>query len=418
MKEQFAVIRGLAARLAEAAAQPRYQQNRRRWQQHNGLCRVQAPLLWICPDEDGGWLELVKPETLCTTDPDLRALEFQLRKLLYHHEHFADDFVLEPLVRFEMPGQYTGYTYGSASQTSAWGIPIHGQGVSKNAYHLQNYLDDEQNVRRLLEHEVDFVPDTARIRHLRALYEEAVDGLVRIDFVLPYVVLVQSLLIELVHLRGLEQLMYDLYDNEEMLHSILDHMADSKVRLLERLEAENRLFDNRTNIYTGSGGLGYLPDPVPDPAHPKLTDLWGFADSQEFSEVSPGMFREFALQYQARGLSRFGMACYGCCEPLDGKYEMIFSALPNLRRLSVSPWSNIENAAENIGARAIYSWKPNPALICSGFDDDEVCALLRRVKNATGGRCFTEVILKDIRTCDPRALERFVTLVRRELGQP
>lgn len=416
MKEQFAIIRELAAQLAQAAAQPRYAENRRRWQAHNGLVEIQRPLLWICPDEDGGWLELVPEESLRTTHPDLRVLERQLRKLLYHHRHFADDFVLEPLVRFEMPGEYTGYAYGNASQTSAWGIPMQGQGVSKNAYHLNNHLDDPENIRRLLEHEVDFIPDTQRIRELQALYDEVVDGLVRIDFVLPYVVLVQSLLIELVHLRGLEQLMYDLYDEPELLHQILSHMAQSKVRLLDRLEQENRLFDNRTNIYTGSGGLGYLPDPVKDPAHIRLSDLWGFADSQEFSQVSPAMLREFALPYQAMGLTKFGMACYGCCEPLDDKYEMIFEFLPNIRRLSVSPWSNIEIAAENIGKKAIYSWKPNPALICSGFEEGEIRKLLRRVKDATAGRCFTEVILKDIRTCNPQALEDFVTLVRQELS--
>ena len=38
------------------------------------------------------------------------------------------------------------------------------------------------------------------------------------------------------------------------------------------------------------------------------------------------------------------------------------------------------------------------------------------MKDATAGRCFTEVILKDIRTCNPQALEDFVTLVRQELG--
>ena len=49
MKEQFAIIRELAAQLAEAAAQPRYAENRRRWQAHNGLVEIQRPLLWICP---------------------------------------------------------------------------------------------------------------------------------------------------------------------------------------------------------------------------------------------------------------------------------------------------------------------------------------------------------------------------------
>ena len=102
------------------------------------------------------------------------------------------------------------------------------------------------------------------------------------------------------------------------------------------------------------------------------------------------------------------------CIPLF--YSGIFYFFSNIRRLSVSPWSNIEIAAENIGKKAIYSWKPNPALICSGFEEGEIRKLLGRVKDATAGRCFTEVILKDIRTCNPQALEDFVTLVRQELG--
>ncbi len=46
--------------------------------------------------------------------------------------------------------------------------------------------------------------------------------------------------------------------NPERLHQVLNHMAESKADLLDRLEREHRLFDNRTNVYTGSGGLGYL----------------------------------------------------------------------------------------------------------------------------------------------------------------
>ena len=413
------IIRELAARLREISQEPQYEVKRRRWMLHDALAGDKQPLLWICPDEDanGGWAELVPLNSLQTEDPDLHPLECQLRRLIYHHDHFDDDFVIEPLVRFEMPGEYTGYTFADSTQRTAWGIPIQGQGVSKHSYHLQNYLDDEENVEKLLAHEVDFLPDEARIQTLRTKYEEAVDGQIRVDFVLPYVVLVQSLLIELVHLRGLEELMYDLYESPEWLLRIMDHMSDSKTRLLDRLERENRLFDNRTNIYTGSGGLGYLPDPPQDPGHIRLSDMWGFADAQEFTSVSPKMFEEFALPYQAQGLKKFGMACYGCCEPLDQKYDMIFKHLPNIRRLSVSPWANIDLAAEQIQDRAIYSWKPSPSLVTMTFDEDTLRGQLRHLRQATGGKCFTEVILKDIRTCGaPGSLERYAKLFREEMG--
>lgn len=417
MTQDFSAIRALAAELRNVAAQPEYTQKRRLWAEHNNLSGSKQPLLWICPDEDGGWQDLVPQDRLVCTHPDLRALEWQLRKLLFHHEHLHDDFVQEPVVRFDLPGDYTGYLYGSATQTKAWGIDITPLSVSRNAYHLPDYLEDPANVERLLAHEVDFVPDEQRFEALRALYEEAVDGAVRVQFTLPYCALVQSLFIDLVHLRGLSELLLDFYDNPEWLHAILDHMSASKARLLERLDRRQLLFDNRTNIYTGSGGLGYLPTTPCEDRNAKIDMLWGFADAQELSGVSPAMFAEFALPYQGRGLQRFGMACYGCCEPLDDRFTSIFSALPNLRRLSVSPWSSVEKAAEAIGDRAIYSWKPNPSLLGVREGGQEMLRALRSWRKATRDHCHTEVILKDIRTCRLEDLQAFLALYRQTVDE-
>ena len=412
--EQFRLLRELAKQVREIAHTSANDAKRQKWADHNDLKGGTEPLLWVCPDEDGGWVELIPEERIVCTDPRLRPLERQLRKYIYHAQHFDDDFVFEPLVRFDLPGTYTGYTYAKADQTSAWGIPIKGHGVSKEAYHLDNYLSDQRNVETLLNHEVDFIVDEQEYRIQRDLYETVLDGLLRVDIVMPYVPLVQSLLIELVHLHGLEELLIDLYDKPEQVKAIVRHMAVSKKALLERLEAGNLLFDNNTNIYTGSGGLGYSNVKVADPQHVRLSEMWGFADSQEFSSVSPQMFKEFALEYQKIGLSLFGKGCYGCCEPLDDRFEMVFEALPNIRRLSVSPWSNVEVAAKKIGNKAIFSWKPNPAIICCGFDEKEMESQLRHVREVTKG-CTTEIILKDIRTCDntPAHLQKFANLVNR-----
>lgn len=411
-KEDLKIIRTLAAEVAELSKLPRYECARRKWTEHNDLKRCTEPLIWVCPDDDGGWLELVPYSSLKTEYADMRVLEHRLRKLIYQHKHFNDDYVQEPVLRFDIPGEYTGYTYADAYQKFAWGIPIHAKGVTSGAYHLDNYLDDEENVEKLLQHEVDFIPDDAEYRRLSTKYTEAVDGLIEIQFIIPYVTLVQSLLIELVHLRGLTELMMDLYDNPEWLHKILDHMSASKARLLDRLEQKGMLYDNRTNIYTGSGGLGYTSHHMGD-GSAKLSNMWGFADSQEFSDVSPAMFSELAIAYQKRGLNKFGLISYGCCEPLNNKFDMIFSSLPNIRRLSVSPWSDVNIAAENIRNKAIFSWKPNPSLICCGIDELTVSKMLAETAKATKG-CVTEIILKDVRTCDgtPEHMQKFIEMTR------
>lgn len=410
-KKQLQVIRELAKKLREISHLPQNRTKAQKWANHNDLKGSTEPLLWICPDDDGGWLELVPSAELMTKDKDLRQLEVKLRRYIYHFNHFHDDFVFEPVIRFDIPGEYTGYMYGDSKQKTAWGIDIDSYNISKDAYHLNNYLNNEKNIERLLNHEVDFIVDVNEYTRLKNKFQEAVEGIIDVQFILPYTVLVQSLLIELVHLRGLEELMYDLYDNGELIESIMGHMADSKVRLLEKLEEKNMLFDNKTNIYTGSGGLGYSNVPVKDKNHVKLSDMWGFADAQEFSNVSNEMFEHYAIQYQKRGLTKFGLACYGCCEPLDNKYDSIFKEIPNIRRLSVSPWADVKIAAENIKNKGIFSWKVNPSKICTGFDEDEIYQLLKSTADITKD-CTMEIILKDIRTCDhtPRHLQKFIKI--------
>lgn len=416
-EKQIHYLRELAKRLQEIAGTEENTRNRQRWADHNDLNGIQRPLLWVCPDDDGGWLELVPNERLRCADADLRELEMRLLKYLYQYEYLKDDFVFESSVYFNMPGVYTGYLYGNTDQDTAWGIAIEKKKIGKDAYHLDNFLKTEKDYETLLNHEVDFITDEAEYRRLKEKYEEALGGILKVEFHLPYSVLVQSHLIELTHLRGLSNLMYDLYDEPELLGDVLHHMGETKAGLLRKLESERRLFENRKNIYTGSGGLGYSNAPQKKDEDILLKDMWGFADAQEFSGVSPQMFEEFAIQNQKIGLNLFGFGCYGCCEPLDHKYDAIYRNITNIRRLSVSPWSDIPMAVENIGQKAIFSWKPDPSRICTGFDEDEVLKWLREVARQTRD-CYTEIILKDIRTCagTNRYLVKFIELVRRAFG--
>ena len=50
----------------------------------------------------------------------------------------------------------------------------------------------------------------------------------------------------------------------------------------------------------------------------------------------------------------------GSCEPLDNKIEIV-KKIPNLRKISITPWANINRAAEAVGESYVISAKPNPA---------------------------------------------------------
>ena len=124
-----------------------------------------------------------------------------------------------------------------------------------------------------------------------------------------------------------------------------------------------------------------------------------FGLAQMFSTVSPKMFKEFEVDYSSRICARFGLVYYGCCDPLDKKMAQV-RLIPNVRKISMSPWVNQERGAAEIRSDYVYSRKPSPALLAfDPFDpqairDDLMATHAACEKN----HCSLEFILKDIST--------------------
>jgi hypothetical protein len=124
------------------------------------------------------------------------------------------------------------------------------------------------------------------------------------------------------------------------------------------------------------------------------------------------MHEEFSLQYERPLLARFGLNGYGCCEDLTHKLDRVFT-IPNLRRISISPFANVDACAEKLGGRYIFSWKPNPSHIVGGFDEDFIRQYVGHTLEAARG-CVLEIILKDTHTCehDPSRFTRWAHVAR------
>ena len=113
--------------------------------------------------------------------------------------------------------------------------------------------------------------------------------------------------------------------------------------------------------------------------------------------MSPQMFEEFIFPYQLPILERFGLNCYGCCEPLDLRWHII-KRIPRLRRVSVSPWSNVETMADALQDTFIYSRKPAPTDIAVANPDwSKIRSELRELFRVTR-KNRVEIIMKDNHT--------------------
>jgi hypothetical protein len=223
----------------------------------------------------------------------------------------------------------------------------------------------------------------------------------------------------LVNLRGLSQMMYDMLDEPDNLHRMMAFLRDGHMAKLDFLEKNNLLSLNNDGTYVGSGGFGWTHElPEKDfTGQVRTQDMWGFAESQETVGVSPSMFAEFIFPYQLDILSRFGLNCYGCCEPVDSRWKIIEN-IPHLRRVSVSPWAKIPRMAEYLGSHFIFSMKPNPAdLAMPTFDENRIRSGLHdAMRIARKNNCRMEIIMKDNNTInkDPQRVIRWVKIAREE----
>jgi len=218
-------------------------------------------------------------------------------------------------------------------------------------------------------------------------------------------------------LRGLEQVMLDMYENPGMLHDAMAFLEEGNRRMVKQYEQLNILDLNNDGTYHSSGGVGYtdeLPKPDYNPARIRTCDMWASAEAQEMAEVSPEMHDEFILQYEKRLLEPFGLNGYGCCEDLTRKFDYVFT-IPNIRRISISPWSDVDKCAEKLQGNYIFSWKPHPSHLVGNFDAQKIREYIKHTLDVTKD-CVIEMILKDTHTCENHP-ERFTiwTDIAREL---
>jgi hypothetical protein len=380
------ILRGLAGQVEELASRPVEEEKRELWYAHNDLIPVR-PLV-LC-DPEGGWSEIIAEASLqCEGDLAQRWERF-LRKEIFWGESLQDDKVIEPF--FNIP-QY--------AVESDWGLrETRVGGQNKGAFVWQAALKDYQDMDQLHPPQIHVDDDQTK-----ALFEQAEDvfrGLLKVRRKNIWWWSL-GLTLTLSRLRGLEQMMFDMIDHPDELHKLMAFLRDGTLAKIDFLEESGLLCLNNDNTSVGSGGFGWtkqLPWNGFDGVHVHTQDMWGFAESQETSGVSPEMFSEFVFQYQLPLLERFGLNCYGCCEALNARWDSI-KTIPNLRRVSVSPWADVRDMAEKLQDRFIFSLKPHPAyLAVSPIDEDFIRENLREaLKIARENHCHVEIIMKDTHT--------------------
>ncbi len=399
------VLRRLAGQVAELAARPIEEEKRRLWYAHNSL-QPTRPVIFC--DPENGWNEIIRPADLECEGVVGRWWEMRLRKEIFWGTQMGDDYTIMPY--FDTPHVHTG-------GLEDWGLKervIGGEPGGSYVWEAPIRSPEDIQQVRMPEIQVDW-PATQRLAEMaHSIFGDLLTVRIRTNWWWTL-----GMTMKLAHLRGLQQIMLDMVDNPTLIHTLMSILRDGTLRLLEYLEREGLLSLNNDGSYVGSGGLGWCTElPQPDfEGRVRMCDMWGFAESQETVGISPAMFAEFVFPYQLPILERFGLNCYGCCEPLDKRWHVV-QHIPRLRRVSVSPWANVADMAEKLGDRYIFSWKPSPTDLAMPFDEERIRAKIREVFHLTRN-CRVEAIMKDNHTLggDPTRAINWCRVAREEAEQ-
>jgi len=400
-----AIIRGLASRVAEIAAWPVQEERRRLWYARNAR-RPARPLVFCSPE--GSWVELLPEEVLECEGQSARGIELALRQRIYAAEHFHDDQVCDQV--WDVPPAVTVTDWGMGPEYTHSETP-------RGSYVWQGPVRTRDDVERLRTPTATADPRATegRMERHHELFGDLLE--VRLHGSFWWTL---GLIDEWTALRGLNQTLLDMSDDPQLVHAGMRRLMEGRLEWLESLEAQGLLSLNNGNHYVGSGGFGFTDELPADGFRGRVRtrDMWGFGEAQALSLVSPAMHEEFVLRYQVQILDRFGLNCYGCCEPLHLKLGMIRQKVPRLRRVSVSPWADKRACAEMLGSEVVYSWKPNPAYVAAGeFDPELVRRDIRETMViAREHGCALEIILKDTHTCNhqPRRFDEWTRIAMEE----
>ncbi len=384
------LLRRLAGELARIAALPVQREKARLWRKLNDL-QSERPMVWI---NEIPWHEMnVGDElTLVAEHPWARDQERELRRTLYQWRHLPGDMIVSDYLACPLALHSTDF--GILEDVELARTDAASDIVSRRfKIQIRDFADLQKIRMPVVTH--DEAATHFRYEAMCRVYEGTLPvrkvGQTHIWYT-PWDYLVRW--------WGVEEAMLDLVQRPDLVHAAVERMVDAWTVELDQFVALEALSLDCDNTRIGSGGYGYtgrLPgsDFRPDRVRPQ--HMWGCSNAQIFSKVSPRMHWEFAVEHDLRWLSRWGLTYYGCCEPLDGKIE-ILRRIPNLRKISVSPWCDTDRAVEAIGRDYVISRKPNPAILAE--DDwhvprarDDLRSFLEAARS-----CHVELIMKDVST--------------------
>lgn len=385
------ILRELAKRQLEYANLDIMKKRKENWQKLNTGISTQ-PLIVI---DNTAFPGILVPEAQlsCISDP-ARRIERELLTRIRNHEIIDDDKVIPDTfdIKKDVRIDFFGINIERTSSKDDSGMEL---GYCIN-HPIRDITTDLSSLKPAV---CTYNEDLTNERITTA--QEMIGDILTVRSVCAPGGYISMLTQKAVVLLGMQYFFICLYDHPGYVHILMDHLAKNAEEIIKWHEENKLLTLNNGNDDIGPASFGFtdeLPGECFDPVNIKVRDLWLWSDSQETVGISPQMFGEYIFPYYKRLFDKIGSVYYGCCEPVHDIWSKYLSGVENIRKISISPWSDEDIMGEMLkGTGRVYSRKPSPNFLSIGYSlDKEAWALhIRKTLKAARG-CQLEFIVRDV----------------------
>ncbi len=379
-------LKTLAARYAEIAKSPEMDRRREKWRVHNQLEEKTYP---FHIEDNGTFFADLAPDLEC--EERNRWLEWSLVHGILQYEKIPDDRIVPDRFVVQWCRNISGYCDElEFTRADSGSGSVRGFESNKPIRDLDN--DFYKLKKRTM------TVDREETQRKAELAEEIFRGLLPVEIGLPGSMYSDGITNKAVHLMGMQELFMQMAINPDGVRRLFTALAEDNLRLGQQEERENLLTLNNDGNQGYCSGSSLYSDEVPgreitEEKPLRSGDRWGYLESQESTGISPEMFNEFVMPH-IRKLAQFKYFKFGCCEPVHG-FITYLQELPNLRKVSVTPWCDLKKLAGSCREDIIWSRKPVPLkLVGDTFDSEDFRAHLRETLDV-GQDFFIEFVFRD-----------------------
>lgn len=390
-QEDSKILRGLARQYLEAARADRNQERAKLHTAVNDL-RMIRPVVQI---DELPWNEMALGDelTLRCADPFLRGIEDFLRKTLYKFRNLPADMIVKPYIPVRKVISHSDIGVQVLEEQLATDAANE---IVSHAYEDQFAQDSSLSMLKDVTVSYDKVESLRRFELLGAIVGDIIPikltGVGMIAF-MPWD--------DISRYRGVSALLMDLIERPEFSHALVERLTVIMENIMRQYEEMALLESDPDLLHCTPTLTNDLPRQVArDGAQLTRKDMWGRGTAQIFASVGRDMLEEFEIPYMQRIIGSCGLSYYGCCEPLDKRIDIV-AKIKNLRKISMTPWADVDIGAEAIGSRYVLSSKPTPSSVAAPMlDKDDLKKEMRRILEACKrNNCAVDITLKDISTC-------------------